>query len=152
MARCQSTLLLEAIEAPLDHVAAGIDGFVEAERPSWPNGALRTLVASLWNGVRDLSLPQPAATAWVPVAVVGDETVRAGAWSPAACGAWDSDALQDCLELRDTSATARSAQADPATARRTQLPHDPIDHRAVILPLPTTLPTPRQEGSTLDHA
>ena len=71
VARCQSTPLLEAIEAPLDHVAAGIDGFVEAERPSWPNGALRTLVASLWNGVRDLSLPQSAPTARITIVFVG---------------------------------------------------------------------------------
>jgi hypothetical protein len=43
---------------------------------------LRTLVASLWNGVRDLSLPQPAATAWVEEgrsSIPSDERARIAA-------------------------------------------------------------------------
>jgi len=101
----QSTPLLEAIDASLDHVAPGrdgfveIDSFVEEERPSWPNCSLRTLVASLWNGVRDLSLPQPAATAWVTVALVGDDAVGAGPRSAAATRSGDPDAVEDRSQL-----------------------------------------------------
>jgi hypothetical protein len=95
----QPTPLFEAIDTPLDQVAPGIDGFVEEERPSWPNCSLRTLVASLWNGVRDLSLPQPAATEWVTVALVGDEAVGAGPRSAAATRSGDPDAVEDRSQL-----------------------------------------------------
>jgi site-specific DNA recombinase len=71
-----------------DHVATGIDGFVKEEGPSWSNCPLRTLVVSLWNGVLDLPLAQPPPTARIAVAFVGDEPIRARAWSPPSAGAW----------------------------------------------------------------
>lgn len=52
--------------------------------------------------MRDLPLPQPAAAAWVTVALVGDETVGAGAWSPAT-----SQRCVDCLAQRVAEAVGR---------------------------------------------
>ena len=94
------TPLFEPIDAALHHVATGRDGFVKEEGPSWSNCPLRTLVVSLGNGVLDLPLAQPPSTARIAVAFVGDEPIRASAWSPPPGGAWDPDAVQDGLQLR----------------------------------------------------
>jgi hypothetical protein len=75
------------------HIATGIDGFVEEQRPPRSSCPLRALVASLWNGVRDLPLPQPAAAPRVARALVSNEAIRTGAWSPTACRTGDADAL-----------------------------------------------------------
>jgi hypothetical protein len=56
------TPLFESINAALDHIAARIDRLLEDEWMPGPRRSLRTLVASHWNGIRDLSLPQHAAT------------------------------------------------------------------------------------------
>jgi hypothetical protein len=61
---------------------------------------LRSLVASLGNSMRDVSLPQRLTTARITVALVSDEVIRAGPWSPASTGAWDPDALQDRFQQR----------------------------------------------------
>jgi hypothetical protein len=77
---------------------------VEEERTSRSSGSLRALVASLWNGMRDLSPPQQMATARIAIALVGDEVIGAGPWSPISAGAWDPNAVQDRLELRTVMA------------------------------------------------
>jgi hypothetical protein len=96
----QSTPLFEAIDTALHDIATGIDRLVEEERPPRSSGSLRALVASLGNGVLDLPLTQPAPTAGVAVALIGDEAVWAGPWSSTSGGAWDPDAVQDRSQLR----------------------------------------------------
>jgi hypothetical protein len=99
VARRQATPLFESIDAALDHVAPCVDRGIEEERSPWPSCSLRALVASLGNRVLDLPLAQQAPTAAIAVALVGDEVIWAGAWSPAPSHAWDTDAIQDRLQL-----------------------------------------------------
>jgi hypothetical protein len=75
VARCQSTPLLEAIEAPLEDVAPGISRLVEGERTTRSDRVTRPLIAPLRNGVRDLAPSEQLATAWVAIAFVGDEAI-----------------------------------------------------------------------------
>ena len=63
-----------------------------------------SLVAPLWNGVRDLSLSQPAPTPCITVPFIGDEVIWTRPGSPTSCGAGDPDALQDWYQLRTVMA------------------------------------------------
>jgi hypothetical protein len=105
--RRQATPLFEPIDAALHHVAPRVDDRIEDERTAWSRRPLRPLVASLGDGVLDLPLPQQAPTAWVTVALVGDEVVWAGTWSSTSTGAWDTDAIQDRLQLRAVMALSQ---------------------------------------------
>jgi hypothetical protein len=98
--RRQPTPLFEPIDAALHHVAPRVDERSEDQRATWVSGPLRSLVASLWDGVLDLPLPQQAPTAQIAVALVSDEAIWAGAWSSTSTDAWDTNAVQDGLPLR----------------------------------------------------
>lgn len=92
--------MFEPIDAALHHIAPRVDDLVKDQRTTRSSRALRPLVASLWDGVLDLPLPQHAPTAQIAVPLVGDEVVWAGAWSSTSTGAWDTNAVQDGLQLR----------------------------------------------------
>ena len=100
----QSTPLFKSIDAALDHIATGVDRFVKEERPARSRCPLRSLVASLWNRVLDLSLSQQATAAWIAIALVGDEVVWARPRSPPPGGTWNPDAVQDGFQLRTVMA------------------------------------------------
>ncbi len=100
--------LLEPIDAALDHVASRVGCLVEDQRTPRSSGSLRALVAPLWNGVLDLSLPQPAPTPCIAVPFVGDEVIWTRPGSPTSCGAWDPDALQNWYQLRTVMALSWS--------------------------------------------
>src|SRR5262249_48103492 len=103
-ARRQPTPLFESIDAALHHVASDVDAPVEDQWAPRSSHSLRSLVTALGNRVLDLPLTQPAPTARIAVAFVGDEAIRAGSGSPASVGAWDTDAVQDGFELRTVTA------------------------------------------------
>ena len=75
VSRGESTPLLKPIDAALDEIAPSVDRWIEDEGTTGSQCPLRTLVASLRDGVLDLSLTQPAATARVAIALVGDEVI-----------------------------------------------------------------------------
>jgi hypothetical protein len=58
------------------------------------------LVTPLWDRMLDQALAQPAATARITVASVGDEAIGARPWTSPPTGARNANALQDRLELR----------------------------------------------------
>ena len=95
----QPTPLLQAIDAALDHVAPRVDRLIEGERPTRSAGALRSLIAALRDGVRDLPLSEQQATARVAVAFVGDEPIRARTRTSPSARSWDADAVQDGCQL-----------------------------------------------------
>ena len=71
VARRQPTPLFEPIDTALHHIAPRIGRRIEDEWTPAPSRSLRSLVAALWDGVLDLSLPRPAPTARITVALVG---------------------------------------------------------------------------------
>lgn len=92
--------MFEPIDTALDHVATGVDGPVEGERTTWPRRPLGALIASLRDRVRDLPLAQQATTAWVAVALVGNESRWARPRASAPARLWDTNARQHRLQLR----------------------------------------------------
>jgi hypothetical protein len=61
---------------------------------------VRALVASLGNRVLDLPRVQHAAAARITIAFVGDEVIWSSPRSAAPASTWDTDAVQDRLQLR----------------------------------------------------
>jgi hypothetical protein len=96
----QATPLFEPIDATLDHVAAGVDGFVE---DPWATGSGRTscaLIAALWDRVRDPPAAQQLPTARIAVAFVGNETIWSRPGTSPSARSWDANPIQDRRQLR----------------------------------------------------
>src|SRR5262245_37651153 len=62
VARRQPTPLLGHVDGAPDHVATGADGIVEDQRTTQSGCTMHSLVASLWDEMRDLPVAQQAAT------------------------------------------------------------------------------------------
>jgi hypothetical protein len=80
VARRQPTPLFEPIDTALHHIAPRVDRLTEDEWTPAPSRSLRSLVAALWVGAFDLSLPRQAATARITVPLVVDEVVGVLPW------------------------------------------------------------------------
>jgi hypothetical protein len=91
--------VLEAIYAPLYHVAPTIDARIEVRRSSGMLGTSLASVAPLGDGVRDTPLSQKLSATWEVIPFVGDEMIRALAWPAYTRRTWYPNSIEHTPKL-----------------------------------------------------
>jgi hypothetical protein len=91
--------VLEAIYAPLYHVAPTIDARIEVRRASGMPSTSLASVAPLGDGMRNTPLSQKLSATWEVIPFVGDEMIRALAWPAYARRTWYPNAIEHTPKL-----------------------------------------------------
>jgi hypothetical protein len=91
--------VLEAIYAPLYHVAPAIDARIEIRKSSVMIGTSLASVASLGDSVPDTPLSQKLSATWEVVPFVGNEMIRALAWPAYTRNTWYPNAIEYSSKL-----------------------------------------------------
>jgi hypothetical protein len=91
--------VLEAIYAPLYHVAPTIDARIEVRRSPGMLGTSLASVAPLGDGMRNSPLSHKLPATWEVIRFVGDEMIWALAWPAFTRRTWYPNAIEHTSKL-----------------------------------------------------